>query len=157
MSNDLTNCSCTLLLEHRRTRFDSDGVTAAKTKKLLLSLEFAIEIKFIIRHIGVVFSFMRSLSLDCYNFDFLIILKETLTIMSLSNPVLQYRLGSAKKVGVCAPARKTHKIYWSYRFVAYWMTLGRHWCNTGQGMYAILHGNRVTTRYSINNLTRATG
>ena len=39
---------------------------------------------------GVVFSFLGSLSLDCYHFDFLMILKETLTFLSLSNPVLQY-------------------------------------------------------------------
>ena len=33
---------------------------------------------------------MGSLSLDRYHFYFLMILKETLTFLSLSNPVLQY-------------------------------------------------------------------
>ena len=39
---------------------------------------------------GVVFSFMEFLSLDRYHFDLLMILKETLTFMLLSNPVPQY-------------------------------------------------------------------
>ena len=46
----------------------------------------------VILYIGVVFPFMRSLSLDRYHF--LIILKETLTFLSLSNPVLQDEGGS---------------------------------------------------------------
>ena len=44
----------------------------------------------VMTYIGVVFSFMGSLSLDCYHFYLLMILKETLTFLSLSNPVLQY-------------------------------------------------------------------
>ena len=44
----------------------------------------------IIPYIGVVFPFKESLFLDRYHFYFLMILKETLTFLSLSNPVLQY-------------------------------------------------------------------
>ena len=48
------------------------------------------EITPIATYIGVVFSFMVSLSLDCYHFDFSMILKETLiTFLLRSNPVLQ--------------------------------------------------------------------
>ena len=39
--------------------------------------------------IGVVFSFVMSLLLDCYHFFFLTIWKNTLTFLSLANPVLQ--------------------------------------------------------------------
>ena len=46
----------------------------------------------IILYIGVVFPFKGLLLLDYHNFYFLMILKETLTILSLSNPVLQYTL-----------------------------------------------------------------
>ena len=59
-------------------------------KKLLIALEFAMEITPIIPYIGVVFSFMGSLSFNCCNFSFLMILKEMLIFMPLSNPVLQY-------------------------------------------------------------------
>ena len=41
----------------------------------------------IIPYIGVFFPFMGLLSLDRYHFNFLMILKETLTFLSLSNPV----------------------------------------------------------------------
>ena len=44
----------------------------------------------IIPYIGVVSSFMGSLSLDHYHFYFFTILKETLTFLSLSNLDLQY-------------------------------------------------------------------
>ena len=47
------------------------------------------EILPIIPFVGVVFSFMGSLSLDHYHFYFLMVLKEMLTFLSLSNPVLQ--------------------------------------------------------------------
>ena len=40
--------------------------------------------------IGVAFSFVGSLSFDHRQFDFLMVLKETLTFLSLPNPVLQY-------------------------------------------------------------------
>ena len=53
-------------------------------------LKFALEITLVITDIGVVFSFMGSLSLGHYHFHFLMILKEVLTFLSLSNPVLQY-------------------------------------------------------------------
>ena len=46
------------------------------------------EIKPIIPYIGVVFSFMGLLLLDRYNFYFLIILKEALTFLQPSDPVL---------------------------------------------------------------------
>ena len=39
---------------------------------------------------GVIFSFMGSLSLDRYHSHFLMIFKESLIFLSLSNPVLQY-------------------------------------------------------------------
>ena len=55
-------------------------------EKSLVLLEFAIEIIPIIPYIGVVFPFMGSLSSD--NFYFLMILKERLTFLPLSNPVL---------------------------------------------------------------------
>ena len=67
-----------------KTGFDSDGLTGAKS---LLSLEFTIEIIPIIPYIGVVSPFIGSLS-----FFSLIILKETLTFLPLSNPVLHYIL-----------------------------------------------------------------
>ena len=41
-------------------------------------------------YMGFVFLCMRSLSLDCYHFDFLMIVSETLTFLLLSNLVLQY-------------------------------------------------------------------
>ena len=44
----------------------------------------------IIPYIGVVLPFKGSLSLDRYNFYFLMILKETLKFLLLSKPVLQY-------------------------------------------------------------------
>ena len=44
----------------------------------------------IIPYIGGFFPFMRPLSLDRYQFYFLLILKETPKFLSLSNPVLQY-------------------------------------------------------------------
>ena len=74
-----------------RTGFDSDGLTGHENsgEKLSLSLKFAIEIISIIPFIGVVFPLMGSLSLDRYHFYFLIILKETLTSLPLSNQVLQ--------------------------------------------------------------------
>ena len=53
-------------------------------------LEFALEIMPVICHIGVVFSFMGSLSLDRCYFYFLMISKEMVTFLSLSNPVLGY-------------------------------------------------------------------
>ena len=46
----------------------------------------------ILSYIEVVFPFMGSLSLDRYHLYFLMILNETLTFLSLSNPVLQYAL-----------------------------------------------------------------
>ena len=52
--------------------------------------DFAIEITPIICYIRVVFPFMGSLSLDRYRFYFLMILKETLIFLLLSNLVLQY-------------------------------------------------------------------
>ena len=76
-----------------RAGFDSNGVTAAKiiaTEELLLSLEFAIDIMPIKPYTGVAFPFMGLLSLDCYHFDFLMILKEMLTFLLLSNLILQY-------------------------------------------------------------------
>mgnify|MGYP001794324743 CR=1 len=44
----------------------------------------------IMSYIGVVFSFMESQLLDRYHFDFLMILKERVTFLLLSKPVLQY-------------------------------------------------------------------
>ena len=44
----------------------------------------------IIAYVGVVFSFMGSLLWHLYHFDFLVVLKETLTFLSLSNLVQQY-------------------------------------------------------------------
>ena len=76
-----------LLWAYCRTGFDSDGLTVAK-----ISLKSALESTFIITYIGVVFSFMGSLSLDRYHLDFLMILKEILTFLSLSNLVLHYVL-----------------------------------------------------------------
>ena len=55
-----------------------------------LSLEFTMEIMPINPYIGVVFSFMGSLSLDRYHFYLLMTLKETLTYLSLRNLVLRY-------------------------------------------------------------------
>ena len=52
---------------------------------MLIGIRYANLIMPIIPHIGVVLSFMGSLRY------FLIILKELLTILSLSNPVLQSR------------------------------------------------------------------
>ena len=52
-------------------------------KKSLLLLDCAIEITPIIRHIGVVLSFMGSLSLGCYHFDLLMILKAMLMFLLL--------------------------------------------------------------------------
>ena len=66
------------------TRFDSKN----SNQKLSLSLEFTVKITPIITYVGVVFSFISIL----IYFDFLMILKETLTFLSLSNPVLQYRV-----------------------------------------------------------------
>ena len=68
-----------------RTGFDSNSLTAAEiAARLSLSLEFAIEIIPIIPYIGVVFSFMGSLS-----FYFLMILKEKLTFSLLANLVIE--------------------------------------------------------------------
>ena len=53
-----------------------------KDKKISLLLDFAIEI---IPYIGVAFPFMGWLSLDRHHFYFLMVLKETLTFLSLSN------------------------------------------------------------------------
>ena len=61
------------------TGFDSDCLMAT------------IEIMPIIPYMGVVYSFMGSLSLDRYHFEFLMILKETLIFLSLLNSVLQYQ------------------------------------------------------------------
>ena len=72
--------------EHCRSGFDSDCKSG--DEDFLLLLESAIDIMTIILYIGVVFSFY--LSLDQYHFDFLMILKEPLTFLSLSNMVLQY-------------------------------------------------------------------
>ena len=74
-----------------RTGFDSDSLTAAQIvmNESSLSLGFAIEIISIIPYMGIVFPFAGSLMLDAYQFYFLI-LKETLTFLSLSNLVLQY-------------------------------------------------------------------
>ena len=79
-------------LYYCRTGFNSDGLTAKTivTRNESLSLEFAIEVTPIIPYIGVVFPFMGLLSLNCYHFYFLMILKETLTFLSLSYPVPQY-------------------------------------------------------------------
>ena len=66
------------------------GSNGCKNNDEKLSLEFAIEITPIVPYIGVVFSSMESLSLDRYHFYFLMILKETLTFLSLSDPALQY-------------------------------------------------------------------
>ena len=52
-------------------------------------LELAIEIMIVIPYIGVVFSCMGSLSLDRYNFHFMMIVKETLTFLPISNLALQ--------------------------------------------------------------------
>ena len=53
-------------------------------------MEFTVEIMPIILYIGVVLPFTGSLLLDRYHFDFLVILKEVITFLSISNPVLQY-------------------------------------------------------------------
>ena len=75
------------------TGFDSDDQSNSRENsdwKSSLSLKFAIEITSITPYTGVVFSFMWSLSLDRYHFNFLMILNEMLAFLSLSNPVLQY-------------------------------------------------------------------
>ena len=73
--------------------FDSDSLTAAEiaTDYPSLSLDYTIEIVLIITYVGVVFPFVGPLSLDRCNFYFLMILKKTLTFLSLSNPVLRYK------------------------------------------------------------------
>ena len=57
---------------------------------MIAIIRFATEIIPIIPYIGIVFSFTGFIILDRYHFRFLMILKETLTFLSLSNPVHQY-------------------------------------------------------------------
>ena len=78
------------LISYCRTGFDSDGLTAAKIATENDCCRIAIEIMPIVPYVGVVFSFMGLLSLDRYHVYLLMILKKTLTFLSLSNPVLQY-------------------------------------------------------------------
>ena len=59
-------------------------------KIIAIVIEFAVEIIPVIPYIGVAFPFMGLLTLDHYHFYFLMIFKETLTFLSLSNLVLQY-------------------------------------------------------------------
>ena len=56
-----------------------------------LSLDRTIEITLIITYIGVVFSFMRSVLLDRYHFDFGMSLNEMGGFLSLSNPILRFK------------------------------------------------------------------
>ena len=73
-----------------RTKFErlSNGHKNSN-KKLSLRSELANKITLVISYIGVVFSFMGLLSLDCCHFYFLMILKEMLKFLLLSNPVVQ--------------------------------------------------------------------
>ena len=79
------------MTQYCKTGLNSGSLTAAKvaTNESSPSLDYALEIIPIIPYIGVVFPFLRSLWLLCYHFYFLMSLNETLTFLSLSNPVLQ--------------------------------------------------------------------
>ena len=73
-NNQLLLLCCYLpvqLFTYCRTGFDSDSLTAAK---IATNTHY----------------FVCMLLLDCYNFYFFTLLKETLTFLSLSNLVLQY-------------------------------------------------------------------
>ena len=84
-----TNHTTCLILWNRIWWLRPNG-RESSVEKLSLLLELTVEITLIITHIGVVFSFMGPLLLDCYYFHFLMSLKKRLTFLSLSNPVLQH-------------------------------------------------------------------